>query len=214
VGVNQASARRLDVYALGMTTTPEYVALDAALLERKHRAGVDYDAYLASDAEKAQRWRELQSKVALTPPQRQLLAAFTREMKVICVSGIWCGDCVAQGPMLDAIAAANPKTIDLKWLDRDEHMDLSNLIKINAGLRVPTVIFMAEDFQPVSIVGDRTLTRYRAIAARQLGPSCPLPGAPIPQDELNATLQEWVNEFERVQLLLRLSTRLREKHGD
>jgi hypothetical protein len=116
--------------------------------------------------------------------------------------------------MLDAIAAANPAKIDLKWLDRDEHIDLSNLIRINAGLRVPTVIFMAEDFEPVSIFGDRTLTRYRAIAAKQLGPSCPMPGAPIPQDELNATLQEWVNEFERVQLLLRLSTRLREKHGD
>ena len=28
------------------------------------------------------------------------------------------------------------------------------------------------------------------------------------------TLQDWVNEFERVQLLLRLSTRLRQKHGD
>jgi len=33
-------------------------------------------------------------------------------------------------------------------------------------------------------------------------------------DELNATLQDWLNEFERVQLLLRLSTRLRQIHGD
>jgi hypothetical protein len=197
-----------------MTSTIEHAALDAAFLERKHRAGLEYNAYLATNPEKATRWREIQPKIALTPPQRQLLAGFTREMKVLCVSGIWCGDCVAQGPMLDAIAAANPRTIDLKWLDRDEHIDLSNLVKINAGLRVPTVIFMAEDFEPVSIFGDRTLTRYRALAAKQLGPSCPLPGAPIPQDELNATLQEWINEFERVQLLLRLSTRLREKHGD
>jgi len=41
-----------------------------------------------------------------------------------------------------------------------------------------------------------------------------VPGAPVPDDELAACLQEWLNEFERVQLLLRLSTRLREMHGD
>jgi hypothetical protein len=85
---------------------------------------------------------------------------------------------------------------------------------INAGRRVPTVIFMAEDFEPVAVLGDRTLTRYRAVAARQLGPSCPLPGAAVPADELHATLQEWLDEVERVHLLLRLSARLRQKHGD
>ena len=73
---------------------------------------------------------------------------------------------------------------------------------------------MSEDFEPVSVLGDRTLTRYRAIAARNLGPSCPLPGAPVPDDELEGTLQDWLDEFERVQLLLRVSPRLRQLHGD
>ncbi len=76
------------------------------------------------------------------------------------------------------------------------------------------VIYMAEDFEPVSIFGDRTLHRYRAIAAKQLGASCPLPGAPLPNEELQATLQDWLDEIERVHLLLRLSARLRQKHGD
>jgi hypothetical protein len=52
------------------------------------------------------------------------------------------------------------------------------------------------------------------MAARQLGPSCPLPGAALPADEAAATLQAWLDEFERVQLILRLSARLRQKHGD
>jgi hypothetical protein len=73
---------------------------------------------------------------------------------------------------------------------------------------------MSEDFEFVSLLGDRTLSRYRAMAARSLGAACPLPGAPLPDDELAATLSEWVGEFERVQLLLRLSPRLRQKHGD
>jgi hypothetical protein len=41
-----------------------------------------------------------------------------------------------------------------------------------------------------------------------------MPGVALPADEGAETLQEWLNEFERVQLLLRLSGRLRQKHGD
>ena len=76
------------------------------------------------------------------------------------------------------------------------------------------VLFAAEDCEPVSIYGDRTLSRYRALAAKQLGASCPLPGAPVEPEELDAMLADWLDEFERVHLLLRVSARLREKHGD
>ena len=79
---------------------------------------------------------------------------------------------------------------------------------------MPEHVIMAEDYEPVSVAGDRSLTRYRAMAAKQLAAACPLPGAPVPDEELQATLQDWLDEFERVQLLLRLSGRLRQLHGD
>ena len=101
-------------------------------------------------------------------------------MKVIVLSGVWCGDCSSQGPMLAAIAHGSD-LIDLHWLDRDEASELSNHLSINQGHRVPTIIFMAEDFEPVSVYGDRTLTRYRSMAARQLGAACDIPGAVIPE---------------------------------
>jgi hypothetical protein len=79
---------------------------------------------------------------------------------------------------------------------------------------VPTVVWCAEDFEFCSVQGDRTLARYRAMAARQLGAACPLPAASVPADEAAATMQGWIDEFERVQLMLRLSPRLRQRHGD
>ena len=187
--------------------------MDAAYLKSKHNDALSWADYLATDADKAGDWNTISEKVHLTDEQRRLVEGFVREMKVLCVSGIWCGDCVQQGPLIQRIAEANP-CIDLRWVDRDEHADLSEQIKINAGLRVPMVIYMAEDYEPVSIYGDRTLHRYRAIAAKQLGASCPLPGAALPDEELQATLQDWLDEFERVHLLLRLSARLRQKHDD
>ena len=187
--------------------------LDAAFLKEKHNRALDYEAYLATDPDKAPPWRDIHDRVTLTESQRRLIEGFTRQMKVLCLSGIWCGDCVQQGPLIQHIAEANPLIV-LRWLDRDEHADLAGRIMINDGRRGPVVIFMAEDYHPVSIYGDRTLTRYRALAAKRLGASCPLPGAPLPDDELAATLQDWLDEFERIELLLRLSPRLRQKHGD
>ena len=187
--------------------------LGAQPLSRTFESALAWADYLATDPTKAPNWEKIHAQVTLKPEQAKLVAGFVRNMKVLCVSGIWCGDCAQQGPLMERIAEASP-LVELRFCDRDEHPELAEAIKINAGLRVPVLVFMAEDFEPVSIMGDRTLARYRAIAARQLGPSCPLPGAPVDDDELAATLQDWLDEFERVQLLLRLSGRLKQKHGD
>jgi hypothetical protein len=104
--------------------------------------------------------------------------------------------------------------VQVRWFDRDEHMDLQEQVKVNGGNRVPVVLFCAEDFELVGWSGDKLLSRYRAMAKAALGASCPLPGAPVPQDELDAELGDWVDAFERSHLVLRLSARLRAKHGD
>jgi len=182
-------------------------------LQSIHESALSYDDYLAVTPDKSPPWRENDDRIQLSDHQQALLSSFTREMKVIVISGVWCGDCSSQGPMLAGIAAGSPM-IDQRWLDRDADPEFMHHLSINEGHRVPTVLFMAEDFVPVCVYGDRTLTRYRSMAARQLGASCDIPGAVIPEDEFNETLQDWLNEYERVQLLLRLSARLRQKHGD
>lgn len=190
-------------------------APDPMYLRGKHEAGMPYYRYVRSGtADQLQNWTRVYEAASLTPAQRELTGAFVRRINVIGLSGLWCGDCVQQCPLIARIAEANPERIDLRWLDRDEHLDLQRFTAINGGHRVPVLLFCAEDYQLVSWYGDRTLSRYRAIAQRQLGPSCPLPGAPVDVGEAAQTLQEWLNEFERAHLLLRLSTRLRQKYND
>ncbi|MCC5830274.1 MAG: thioredoxin family protein [Phycisphaeraceae bacterium] len=187
----------------------------AQYLKEKHEAGLTYADYLKTGTEQQiENWSKIGRQISLTEAQRKLIGSFSRVMKVICVSGIWCGDCAQQGPLIQAIADASGGRIDLRWVDRDEHMDLQDRVMINAGKRVPVVVFCAEDYEPLGWYGDKTLNRYRAVAKRQLGPSCPLPGAAVADDELAATLADWLDEFERNQLILRLSGRLRKLHGD
>jgi hypothetical protein len=189
--------------------------MDASYLAEQFAAALPYGRYVQTGTDEQQRrWQQVYDAARLTPAQAQRLADFTRDMKVLIVSGIWCGDCVQQCPLLQRCAEANPARIDLRLVDRDQHRDLSRQLRLNAGDRVPVVLFLAEDHELCGAYGDRTLNRYRALAARQLGISCPLGVLPPEQDELAATLQDWLNELERIQLMLRLSARLRQKHND
>lgn len=188
--------------------TPEFVRL-------KHSQGSDYRTYIASGSPDQQaNWDRAHARVRLAPAQQALIASFTRQIHVLVTSGLWCGDCAAQVPMLDHIQRANLGKVSLRMLDRDKHKDLAEQVRICGGLRVPTAVFFNEDFEFLSILGDGTLSRYRAKAEKQLGAACPLPGADVPEDESRATLQDWVDEFERAHLIARLSPRLRERHGD
>ncbi|MDQ7801242.1 MAG: thioredoxin family protein [Armatimonadota bacterium] len=160
-----------------------------------------------------ERWRRVYEAVALTPEQRVLLQGFQRDMYLVVLAGVWCGDCVNQCPILQRFAEATPR-IGLRFLDRDEHPDLRELLSINRGYRIPMVVFLSEDFVEVARYGERTLSIYRQMAADRLGPACPVGVVPPGEDLLRRVVQEWLNEVERVQLLLRLSPRLRLVHGD
>lgn len=160
-----------------------------------------------------QRWQSVYDRVQLTPAQRTLLGGFTRQMHLLCVAGTWCGDCVREGPILQRMAEATPK-VALGFLDRDDNPDLAATLAINDGMRIPMVVFLSEDYFECARYGERTLATYRKMAADQLGPACPTGVIPPGDDYLSVVTQEWMDEVERVQLLLRLSPRLRAMHGD
>lgn len=151
--------------------------------------------------------------VTVSPEQQALLQSFQRDMKLLVLAGTWCGDCVNQCPVLQRIAESSPR-IELRFLDRDEHPDVREELAINRGYRIPMVVFLSEDFVEVARYGERTLSIYRQMAAERLGPACPVGVVPPGPDLLRNVTQEWLNEVERVQLLLRLSPRLRQLHGD
>lgn len=183
-------------------------------LAAKFESGLDYSEFLDKygTTEHRARWGMVRDSIRLSVSQTQLLSAFTRQMKVLLLAGAWCGDCVDQCPILDRIAEQNAK-IQIRYFDRDDNPDLGEMLSTCGAARVPAVLFLSEDNAICGRYGDRTLTRYREIAAMQLGEVSPS-GSPQPQNVRNLVVQEWLNEFERIQLMLRLSGRLRQLHGD
>ena len=174
-----------------------------------------YDRYLQTGTEEQQRrWTQVYDAARLTDSQKQLAAGFARDMKILIFSGIWCGDCVQQCPLIQRIAEANPGKINLRFVERSKESELVPELRINAGSRVPVVLFLSEDNEWCATAGDRTINRYRALAHARLGPMCPTGIVAPDKDEVDATLGDWLNEVERVQLMLRLTPRLRQKYQD
>lgn len=184
-------------------------------LTAKFNVALDYPTYLTTGTpEQQRRWNAVHAATQLTHPQISLLRSFTRPMHILTVSGIWCGDCVEQVPLIEHLAAASHGRIRHRLLDRDEHKDLSSQLRINGGDRVPVVLLLSEDCDFCALAGDRSLSRYRAKAERELGAACATGLVVPPGEELAACLQDWLDEIERVQLMLRLSPRYRKKYGD
>lgn len=177
-------------------------------------AGQSYEAFLdqyASDAEKA-KWRNMEGRISLKRSQQDLIGVFTRELKILCLAGAWCGDCVDQCPILEKIAACND-CIEVRYVDRDANEELKEAMKLCGGARVPGVIFMNEDGQKLGQYGDRTLAKYQSMASSLEGAACST-GLGDSDDLIAKVVQEWIDQFERVHWMARLSPRLREKHGD
>ncbi len=177
--------------------------------------GLRYEAFLSryGSEEQRRRWETVYSHVLLSTDQNRLLASFVREMKVLVVAGTWCGDCVNQCPIFQHFSAQNDK-IRIHFFDRDENKELAQELSICGGPRVPSVLFLSEDNFSCGRAGDRTISTYRDIAAKQLGPSCPTGITAPDKTLLQNVVQDWLNEFERIQLMLRTSARLRQLHND
>src|SRR5580704_6905757 len=172
--------------------------MKSSYLSDQFALALPYDRYVQTGTDEQQRrWKQVYDAARLADRQTELVHGFVRELKILVVSGIWCGDCVEQCPLMQRIAETNPGTIDLRFVERDQRPELRDTLAMNGGHRVPVVLFLSEDFQWCATAGDRTIHRYRAVAARKLGPSCPIGIVPPDKDELQATLADWVNEIGR-----------------
>ena len=169
--------------------------------------------YLADGpANHCAKWEAMAEHIILGDEHRQRAASFVRTMPILCLSGIWCGDCVRQGPILESIACASSK-LDLRFIERTSDR-LADEMRINGALKVPVVVMLSEDFYEVARIGDRMLSTYRRKAQRELGPACEVGLVPPVEEELSVEIEEWLNEFERAQWILRLSPLLRDRYGD
>ena len=124
-------------------------------VSERFASALPYDRYLQTGSEEQQRrWTQVYDLAHLTGAQQQLVGGFERDMKILVYSGIWCGDCVQQGPLIHRIAQGNTAKIDLRFIERPMSDELPEDLRINGGSRVPIVLFFSEDWDWCATAGD------------------------------------------------------------
>lgn len=174
-----------------------------------------YDEYLLAHGTPIDRekWQRSWEAAELTSSQLETLATFRRRLTLLCMAGAWCGDCVEHVPILRRFEQSG-SLIQLRLIDRDAHQELKDSLTICGSPRVPQTVVLSEDGLFVDRWGDRPLAKYRDMAGRLDGAACSS-GLMIPGDPLRAAvIQDWFEELERCQHILRTSPSLRKRHND
>ena len=192
-----------------------YLDVRSDLFQRVFRDAVPYRDYLLTgNVRERAAWARAEAALPAMPADAGTrLDPAGRIVKVLCLSGIWCGDCVRSVPIVARLAEVAGPTVDLRLVDRDAIPELRDELRVLGAMRVPMVVFLTEDFHEIGRYGDRPLTVYRDKAVTELGAACPLPGS-ADGGALAAETAEWLDVFERMILMARLAPPLRARHGD
>lgn len=192
-----------------------YFDLRADLFRRAFADALPYADYLASGNERERAaWERTEASLPELPEDAGArLDPAGRVVKLLCLSGIWCGDCARSVPVIARLAEQAGPSVELRLLDRDALPEVRDELRVLGAMRVPMALFLTEDFHEVGRYGDRPLSVYREKAATELGAACPVPGA-TDGGALGAETDEWLDVFERMILMARLAPGLRARHGD
>jgi thiol-disulfide isomerase/thioredoxin len=199
---------------INLSDTPGYHDKRSEFWRALFEQASDYEAYLTgSKQEYVPRWRDSEKRVpALSEGQLKRLQGYDREMNVLVYCGVWCGDCSRQGPLLKEVADAIGEKVNLRFIEREASPELMDELRIVGATRVPIVVFLSEDFWEMARFGERTLSVYRAKAAREIGRE--FDAGILSPKARDRELADWGDIFERVLIMLRLSPPLRRRHGD
>ena len=181
----------------------------------KFQQAHDYDSFLQNfgGSMDQAKWNRVLEQVELTDAQQAVLAGFVRQQNILCMAGAWCGDCARQCPIVYRFCQIQPH-LQLRFLDRDADEDLRKALHLCGAPRVPQFVFLDEDGEWIGRYGDRTVSEYRNLAETISGSSCSIGTASREDPLFQSIVNDWLVEIERVQLILRTSPRLRERHGD
>jgi hypothetical protein len=150
--------------------------------------GISYEAFKAALTRNRERFAENESRVVLDSETLRVFRSLPRVLRVLVLAEEWCGDVVANLPVLARIAKDMP-TLDVRIFYRDQNLDLMERW-LNEGKyqSIPVFVFFDEDFRelghwierPASVTARRAAERARIFAAHpEFGsPDAPVDGLP------------------------------------
>jgi len=175
------------------------------MTKERFAGGLTYDAYKAAMTRNRERVEENEKKVVLDPETVRFFKALPQPINVVVLAEDWCGDVIANLPVLGTLAKA-VGTLDVRIFYRDQNLDLINRW-LNQGKyqSIPVFAFFDESFRELGLWIERpaSVTELRARKRKEIFASDPAFGSPdapvdqLPEDvrtRLQAELQKMRDE--------------------
>lgn len=148
--------------------------------------GLTYDAFKAAMTRNQERFAQNEARVLVDPETLRTFKSLPQPLRVLVLAEDWCGDVVANLPILGRLAKEVP-TLDVRIFYRDENLDLMERW-LNQGKyqSIPVFVFFDQSFRelghwierPASVTERRAKERKRIFDAH---PEFGSPDAPVDQ---------------------------------
>ena len=146
--------------------------------------GLTYDAFKAQMTRNRERLEENEKRVDLAKENVAAFRALPRPVKVVVLAEDWCGDVIANLPVLGRLAQES-ETLDVRIFLRDQNDDIMQRYMNKGQFKsIPVFVFFDEDFRelghwierPASVTEIRARRRKEIFAAH---PEFGSPDAPV-----------------------------------
>ena len=158
-----------------------------AVTREQFEAGMTYDAYKAQMTRNKEQVEQNEQEVQLKPDDVQAVQNLPQQVNVLALAEDWCGDVVANLPVLGKLAKESKGKLNVRVLLRDQEPGSKVMDEhLNKGQykSIPTVIFLDGDFKEVGVWVERpdSVTKLREekrLALYKNNPAWGDPSTPI-----------------------------------
>lgn len=162
----------------------EYRALENKLYESGKTTGTDHsEAMLDYTKMNIQRMNRLDKTIEINEEIRTELAALPCRLNWLVLTEAWCGDAAQNIPILSKMANASSK-IHLRFLLRDENLDVMDKYLTNGGRAIPKLIVLDQYFNEIASWGPRPSEVQNMVLENKRN-------ANLPYSEFAKVVQKW-----------------------
>jgi thiol-disulfide isomerase/thioredoxin len=118
--------------------------------KNRFESGLSFPDFLNSVSTRKEEWLNNYQEFELTEAEIKKLSAVQKKFKVLALTEDWCGDCVRNLPVIARLVEALSES-QLKVFTRDDNLDLMQKFTPDDKMRIPTVVFMDQDFKVLAL---------------------------------------------------------------
>lgn len=160
--------------------------IDTLLAEGKTTGPNQSEAMFNYGKLNRQRMKRLDKTAAINESLKKQVKAVERKMVWLTITEGWCGDAAQNIPLIEKIASEN-SNIEMRYVLRDENLDLMDKYLTNNALSIPKLIcFDAETFEELGMWGPRPRNAMNYFYEMKK--------ASLEKPQMMENLQRWYNE--------------------